>query len=122
MQRTLVVLFALMLVVANLLFTTPVLADDAHGCMHEPTIQALRDCVSHAVHAGHITNQGVANSLLAKLDAAQAALDRGQSDVAINNLKAFVRAVEAQAGKHVVAEHAAHMATHAQHVIDALRQ
>jgi hypothetical protein len=38
-----------------------------------------------------------ANSLFAKLDAAQSALDLGQTGVAINNLKAFVQAVEAQA-------------------------
>lgn len=122
MQRTLVVSMVLMLAVATLLFTTPVLASDEHDCMHEPTIQSLRDCVSHAAHAGHITNQGVAKSLFAKLDAAQSALGRGQTGVAINNLKAFVQAVEAQAGKHIAAEHAAHMAMHAQHVIDALRQ
>lgn len=120
MQRTFVVLMVMALAVANLLLAAPVLANDEHGCLHEPTILAVRDCVVHAAHAGHIGNQGVTQSLLAKLDAAQAALDRSQTDVAINNLKAFVYAVQAQAGKHIVAEHAAHMAMHAQHVIDAL--
>lgn len=106
----------------SLLLATPVLASDGHDCVHEPTLQALRDCVVHAAHAGHIDNQGVTQSLLAKLDAAQAALDRGQPAVAVNNLKAFVRAVEAQSGQHIVAEHAAHLAMHAQQVIDTLGQ
>ena len=47
-----------------------------------PTIQALRDCVQHAVDQGLIDNAGVATSLFAKLDAAQAAQDRGQPTVA----------------------------------------
>jgi hypothetical protein len=113
---------AVILVLASLLLATPVLASDEHGCAHDPTVQSLRDCVVHAAHAGHIDNQGITRSLLAKLDAAQAALDRGQPAVAVNNLNAFVRAVQAQAGKHIAAEHAAHLVMHAQEVIDALGQ
>jgi hypothetical protein len=120
MQRTLKVSMVVFLAVANLLLARPVLANDEHGCMHEPTVLAVRDCVVHAAHAGHIDNQGVTQSLLAKLDAAQAALDRSQATVAVNNLKAFVQAVDAQAGKHIVAEHATHLALHAEHVITTL--
>jgi len=62
----------------------------------------------------------VANSLLAKLDAAQAAVDRGQTSVAINKLQAFINEVQAQAGKHIDSMHAQHMVMHAQLVIQAL--
>lgn len=111
---------AVILALASLLLATPVLASDEHGCAHEPTVQSVRDCVIHAAHARHIDNQGVTQGLLAKLDVAQAALDRGQPAVAVNNLNAFVQAVQAQSGKHIVAEHAAHLVMHAQQVIDAL--
>jgi hypothetical protein len=69
---------------------------------------------------GHITNKGVANSLPVKLDAAQAALDRGQPGVAVNLLRAFTNEVNAQAGKHIVADHAVHLVEHVQMVITAL--
>jgi hypothetical protein len=89
-------------------------------CVHEPTISSLRACVQHAADEGFIDNQGVTNSLLAKLDAAQAALDRGQTGVAINLLNAFIHEVQAQAGKHIQQEHAQHLVMHAQLVIQAL--
>ena len=44
----------------------------------DPTIAAWSQCVNHAIEMGHIDNQGIANGLLSKLDAAQAAEDRGQ--------------------------------------------
>jgi hypothetical protein len=113
---------ALLLVVISLAFPSLALAEDEHGCVHEPTVAALHHCVHHAAEAGHIDNPGVTKSLLAKLDAAQNALDRGQTDVAINNLQAFINAVEAQAGKHIVAEHAEHLVGHANEVIAALIQ
>jgi len=109
------------LVVVSLLSVTPVFASDGEQCPHpEHTIQALRDCVVHAAEMGHIDNQGVANSLLAKLDAAQAAFDRGQTQVAVATLEAFIHEVEAQAGKHIDPEHADHMVMHAWHVIHGL--
>ena len=69
---------------------------------------------------GHITKKGVAITLLAKTSAAQAALDHGQPQVAIILLKAFSREVNARAGKSIAAEHAGHLAEHAQNVIKAL--
>ena len=111
------------LVVVSLLSVTPVVASDGDECPHhEATVPSLRACVVHAAEMGYIDNQGVANSLLTKLDAAQAALDRGQNHVAVAKLKAFIHAVEAQAGKHIDAHHAAHMVMHANEVINALRQ
>src|SRR6476646_4416338 len=77
---------ALVVAVISLLF--PKLAMAAEECTHDQaTIGALRACVMHAVAEGHIDNPGVAKSLLAKLDAAQSALDRGQTDVAVHNLQ-----------------------------------
>ncbi len=90
-------------------------------CSHDmTTIESLHHCVMHARDMGHITNQGVANALISKLDAAQAALDRGQPAVAANILQAFIHQVEAQSGKHIVPEHAAHLIEHAQAVVAAL--
>ena len=104
-----------------LLTAAPVSAADTMTCDHSgTTIASLHDCVMHAYHMGHITNKGVANSLLAKLDAAQVALDRGQPGVAVNLLHAFTNEVNAQTGKHIVAEHAGHLVEHARKVITAL--
>ena len=91
------------------------------GCPHpESTIQSLRDCVEHAALEGHIGKRGVVESLLAKLDAAQAALDRGQAAVAVNKLEAFIHQILALSGVQIGAIHAAHMVEHAEAVIEAL--
>ena len=45
----------------------------AEPCAHEPTIASLYHCVHHAAMMGHIDNQGVVRSLLAKVSAAGAA-------------------------------------------------
>lgn len=111
---------AIVLAMLSLMLATPVFAADGHGCTHEPTAQALRNCVIHASDVGHIDSKGIAKSLLAKIDAAQAALERGQTKTAVNNLNAFVKAIEAQAGKHIVSEHATHLITHANQVIEAI--
>lgn len=112
-------LFVVLMVIAvSLLSVTSALAADEHDCMHlDHSVQSLRMCVSHAADMGHIDNRGVANSLLAKLDSAQAALTRGQSDVAVAKLQAFVHEVEAQLGKHIDATHGSHMIMHAEMVI-----
>lgn len=109
------------LAVVTLLSVTPALASDGMECPHPgPTLSALQACVTHAAEMGHIDNQGIAKSLLAKLTAAQSALNRGQADVAVSELEAFIHEVEAQAGKHIDAMHADHMRMHAQEVIQAL--
>jgi hypothetical protein len=103
------------------LLAAPALAAGEMTCEHTgTTIESLHHCVMHAYDANYITGKGVANSLMAKLDAAQAALDRGQTGAAVNLLHAFVNGVNAQSGKHIDAEHAGHQVTHAQHVIVAL--
>ena len=114
------VFVTLTLVVLGLAAPVPARAQAIDDCPHAPTIQSLRACVQHAAEHKHIDNQGITRSLLAKLDAAQAALDRGQTAVAANTLKAFVRELDAQTGRHIVAEHAAHLQMHAQDVIAAV--
>ncbi len=99
----------------------PAAAQEMDGCAHDATIASLRDCVEHAIDMGHITDGAIAQSLLVKLDRAQAALDGGDTQAAIGLLTAFVRQVSAQADKTIVAEHAEHLIMHATHVIDALR-
>jgi hypothetical protein len=95
-------------------------AQTGDECPLVPTISSLTACVQQASETGNIDNQGVANSLLIKLDAAQTAFDRGQSAVAIHQLKAFIHEVRAQAGKHIDAAHAEHMVMHARAVIQVL--
>jgi hypothetical protein len=116
-----VALFALVAFIGfNLLTPGTARAQTTDDCALTPTIASLTTCVEHAASQGLITSQGVANSLLAELNAAQAALDRGQTSVAINNLQAFIHEVQAQAGKHINSMHAQHMVMHAQMVIQAL--
>lgn len=115
-------LIAVLIFVTLLAFTMPgaALAQNHDACSHDPTIASLKMCVEHAANAGHIDNAGIAKSLLAKLDAAQKALDRGQPAVAANILRAFVQAVEAQSGKHIEEHHAEHLIAHVEHIISAL--
>lgn len=119
MKRLLVILT---LVTLSLTAVQPALAQSGDGCIHEATIGSLLGCVQHTAHEGHIDNPGVTQSLLAKLEAAQAAVDRNQPAVAINILQAFIQEVQAQAGEHIVSEHAGHLVEHAQLVIQALSE
>ncbi len=54
-----------------------------------------------------VTNPGIANSLLAKLDNAQRAEARGDLNARAGMIGAFINEVEAQAGKAISAENAA---------------
>jgi len=103
------------------LLAAPALAAGDMTCDHSgTTIQSLHHCVMHASDMAHIDNKGVAKSLMAKLDGAQAALDRGQTRVAINKLNAFINEVNAQSGKHIASDHAGMLVEHANKVIAAL--
>lgn len=117
-MRLLIVLVTIVLF--GLVGPVPVRAEMMDHCDHARTIPALRTCVQHARTHGHIDNYGITRSLVAKLDAAQAALARGQSAVAVHKLEAFVHAVDAQTGKHIAAEHAAHLRMHAEAIMTAL--
>ena len=124
-QRLIVITLALFTLVAFVGFglLTPKMAraQTTDACPLTPTIASLTACVEQASTEGLINNQGVANSLLAKLDAALAAQDSGQMKTAINLLGAFIHEVQAQAGKHIDQTHAQHMVAHAQVVIQALK-
>ena len=89
-------------------------------CSMLPTVQSLRECVLHAREIGAIKSAGVTRSLLIELDVAQSALDRGRPRVAIALLHAFVREVDALAGKQIMQPHADHLVMHAKMVIQAL--
>ncbi len=114
-------IFAILILVAlSLVAVAPMHAQDATCPDAGATLADLRACVLHAAEMGHIDNAGITQSLLAKIDAAQAAVDRGETAVAIYQLEAFIQAVEAQSGNHIDAEHAAHMIRHAYTVINVL--
>jgi hypothetical protein len=91
-------------------------ASDEQDC-NAVTVISLHHCVQHAFEMGHISNAGVANSLLRKIDAAIAAEDLGNTSLAARILEAFINEVEAQAGIHIDSTHADHMVTHATNVI-----
>jgi 2',3'-cyclic-nucleotide 2'-phosphodiesterase (5'-nucleotidase family) len=75
--------------------------DGYHLFTIQPTIQSTIDAVNLFYELGEIDNHGVVNSLLAKLEGAQAALDKGNTRAAINKLEAFINEVEAQSGAHI---------------------
>ena len=62
-------------------------------------IQELVEKVEENRDSGEIDNNGIANSLIAKLDAAKAQLEAGNTKAAANILRAFINHVEAQHGK-----------------------
>jgi hypothetical protein len=109
---------------ALLIVVTPVAsraaAQESDTCPTEATIASLQTCVLHAAQMGCIDNAGVTQSLLAELDAAASAADRGQPLVAVQAIQAFMNEVTVQAGVHIDAEHAEHMLAHARAVIQAL--
>jgi hypothetical protein len=114
-------LLMILVVVMALALAAPAFANEMHDCSHDGvTIESLHHCVHHATEMGHITKPGVATSLLAKLDAAQAAFDMGDSTTAVNTLNAFINQVNAQSGKSIDAEHAEHLIAHALNVISDL--
>lgn len=106
----------------NLLSAAPARAQTVDGCVHAPTIVSLQTCVEYAASHGIITSQGIARSLLAKLDAAEEALEDGHTAQAIEDLRAFIREVQAQSGKHIDPMHAQHLVSHARSVIQALNK
>ena len=106
----------------SLLTASTARAQATNECGSATTIDSLGTCVEHCKAQGFINDQGVANSLLVKLHAAQAAEDRGQTATAVNLLGAFINEVQAHASKHFAQPHADHMVMHAQMVISALEK
>jgi len=65
------------------------------------TTSSLTDVIGQLLGAGCIDNSGIASALTSKLAAAQAAINAGNLQAAINILTAFIHQVQAQAGKHI---------------------
>ncbi len=95
--------------------------DMSGGTMDMTTIQSLRDCVVHGYAMGYITNQGVEASLLKLVDAAQAAVDNGNTAAAIKSLNAFILLVQKQPGTIIDPPYSSCLVMHAQTVIQALQ-
>ena len=114
----------LLVVLATILALTlaaPAFASVEHHCEHDATtIESLHHCVEHAAEMGHITKPGVANALLATLNAGHLAYDEGNTTAAVNTLNAFIAQVNAQSGKSIDAEHGAHLVGHALMILDSL--
>jgi hypothetical protein len=70
----------------------------------EATIMSLKTTLMQFYADGSIDNGGVFTSLFSKMNAAQAAMERGQMATAQKVLLAFVKEVMAQKGKHITAE------------------
>jgi hypothetical protein len=81
------------------------------------TPDSIKCDVNQFLQSGAITNHGIANSLLAKLNDAAAARARGQCSTASNIYRAFINELQAQSGKHVDAAAAAIMIADAQYLI-----
>ncbi len=82
------------------------------------TPDSIKDDVTLLYAAGYITKQGTVNSLLAKLDAAKAARERGECATAASIYEAFIDDVMAQSGKSIDPLAAAALIGDAQYLID----
>lgn len=81
------------------------------------TPDSIKNDVTQFLAAGKIKNSGLANSLLAKLDAAAKARAGGNCATAANIYQAFINEVNAQSGKGIDATAAAIMIADAQYLI-----
>lgn len=76
--------------------TTPSGTSNALTFTIEVTVQSLTDMIEEL-----ITDQGQVNALTSTLQAAQSALERGNTRAAQNQIKAFMNQVKAQSGKKI---------------------
>jgi hypothetical protein len=81
------------------------------------TPESIKEDVRYFLSVGDIKNKGLANSLLAKLNAAARAIERDQCPTAINIYNAFIHELNAQSGKGVAATAAAIMIADAEYLI-----
>ncbi len=85
-------------------------------------VDTLASYKHQAFTLGWINNQGIVNSLDAKLDNAKKHLEKGKITPAINVLQAFINEVEAQNGKKLTNEAYALLKFNAEFLIDQLSQ
>ena len=81
------------------------------------TSDSIKDDVRQFLQSGAIHNHDIANSLLAKLDAAAARRSSGNCSAAANIYQAFMKELQAQSDKHVDAAAAQIMIADAQYLI-----
>lgn len=81
------------------------------------TPESIKADVRSALASGAITNAGLADSLLAELNAASDARSRGQCSVAGNLYNAFIGELQAQSGKQVATATANQLISEAQFLI-----
>lgn len=86
------------------------------GELVPPTTNSMSYDIDAYWANGDITNQGIAKSLKAKLEAAERAISRGNIKAASNVLNAFINEVEAQREKHIVAKAANDLIFHANYI------
>lgn len=85
-------------------------------------IDAIVSYKHQAFALGWIDNQGIVNSLDAKLDNAKQKLQQGNENAAINQLQAFINEVEAQKDKHLTSETYALLKFNAEYLIAKLEE
>jgi hypothetical protein len=83
-------------------------------------LQTIQSYKEQALKQGWIDNDGVANSLDVKLNAALAALQAQDTNTAKNVLNALLNEVEAQAGKHLSTEAVALLQFNTQYLLSKL--
>lgn len=81
------------------------------------TVQSLKASVNRLYAEGKIDRADIRDSLLDKLNTAQAYLNKGNIKAAINALNAFINQVKAQSGKHITKDAAAMLIIDAKWVI-----
>jgi 5'-nucleotidase/UDP-sugar diphosphatase len=84
------------------------------------TIQSIKDALDLYYADGMINDAGVYNSLLQKLNAAQAAWDSGRANVVANVLNALMNEMEAQSGKHIDPDAASTLIANTQLIIETM--
>jgi hypothetical protein len=108
-----------MLAVACVSFAPLAAIQDHCPDMHEDPLGTLDDCLAH--HESEIASPGVYRSLVMKALAAQDAAARGQDDVAILVLTAFIDEAEALVDVQITGD-AAHIIHHAQMAVAQMEQ
>ena len=83
-------------------------------------LRRLASDLQEAITRGWIRNEGLANSLTAKLEAAMGAIKQGQSHTAVNVLNAFLNEVQAQTDKGLSPEAVALLQFNAEYLIGKL--
>lgn len=91
-------LFVWATLAASLLLVLPAKAADGDCPGMDDALATLDECVTYHYEAGDIERRGIYLSLLAKALVAQDATERGDADVAIHILQAFINEIDALSG------------------------